>query len=71
MKPGPHGGAAAVGGTINVYFHVIARGVSQGDGWLSAQQGNAQMTVLNQAFQSTGWSFNLVATDYTLNTGSG
>jgi hypothetical protein len=52
------------GGTINVYFHVIHSGST---GNLSQADVNDQMSVLNAAYASTGWSFNLVSTDWTDN----
>src|SRR5262245_2440830 len=52
------------GGTVNVYFHVIHSG-STGD--LSQGDVNTQINVLNAAYASTGWSFNLAGTDYTDN----
>ncbi|MEZ4314291.1 MAG: hypothetical protein R3F14_40235, partial [Polyangiaceae bacterium] len=61
---GGGGGTTVTGGTINVYFHVIHQG-NTGD--VSSQMINAQMNVLNAAFASTGWSFNLVSTDRTDN----
>lgn len=69
-KPGGGGTTPAptvTGGVINVYFHVIAGSTSSADGYLSDAQVKAQMNVLNQAFVGTGWSFNLVGTDRTVN----
>lgn len=62
-KPGG-GGTSVTGGAVNVYFHVIHSGNS---GKLSSTAINAQMQTLNSAYGGTGWSFNLVATDYTDN----
>ena len=56
-----------IGGTINVYFHVVRSGTSASQGSLSSTAINDQMSVLNSAFSSWGWSFNLVSTDYTTN----
>jgi hypothetical protein len=72
VLPDPHskkpGGTlpppTVTGGTIDVYFHVIHSG-SSGD--LSQQDVDDQMRVLNDAYASTGWSFNLVSTDWTDN----
>lgn len=63
-KPGGGGGGGGgvTGGVVNVYFHVIHSGNT---GRLSSGEINAQMSILNAAFGGTGWSFNLVATDYT------
>lgn len=49
---------------INVYFHVIYSGTS---GKLTSSQVAGQMSVLNAAYSSSGYSFSLVATDYTNN----
>ncbi|MCK6521812.1 zinc metalloprotease [Myxococcota bacterium] len=54
----------ATGGTINVYFHVIHSGST---GKLTTAQVNDQMNVLNAAYAGTGFTFNLVSTDYTDN----
>ena len=58
---------SATGGTINVYFHVINKGTGIANGDLPASQITDQMNVLNAAYASTGWSFNLVATTRTTN----
>ncbi len=58
---GGGGGSNVTGGVVSVYFHVIHNGNS---GNLSSSDINNQMTILNAAFAGTGWSFNLVATDY-------
>lgn len=54
----------ATGGTINVYFHVIHSGST---GKLTSAQVNDQISVLNAAYSGTGFTFNLVSTDYTDN----
>jgi len=51
--------------TINVYFHVIRD--NAGNGGPTATMINAQMSVLNAAYSGKGFSFNLMATDYTNN----
>lgn len=56
------------GGTINVYFHVINRGTGVSNGDITTAMINNQMSVLNAAFSSWGWSFNLVTTTRTTNT---
>ena len=56
---------AVTGGTINVYWHTITS--TSGQGALSDQAVKAQIQVLNDAFASSGWSFNLVAIDTTAN----
>lgn len=60
-------GFAATGGTIPVYFHVVNQGSGISNGDVPTTQINAQMQVLNDAYASTGWSFNLVATTRTTN----
>jgi len=67
-KPPPGGGGGGgtnPGTTINVYLHVITS--SSGAGRPTSGQINNQMTVLNNAYASAGFSFNLVSTDYTAN----
>lgn len=56
---------AVSGGVVNVYFHVITN--TDGDGALTNNQINNQLSILNAAFGGTGWSFNLVSTDTTAN----
>ncbi len=60
----PSAGSAA-SGPINVYLHVILS--SSNDGHVSREQIEAQMRVLNDAYQSSGWQFRLVRTDWTVN----
>ena len=55
------------GGVIDVYFHVIARGPSAGEGNVTNQRIAAQIGVLNDAFAMTGYSFQLVSVDRTIN----
>ena|GEM_PF-506739 len=64
-RNGNFGGNKAAGVTIPVAVHVVAG--TSGTGDLSDQAINAQMQVLNQAYQGTGYSFNLVSTDRTYN----
>lgn len=59
--------ANVTGGTINVYFHVINRGTGVSNGDITTQMINDQINVLNAAFGSWGWTFNLVATTRTTN----
>lgn len=59
--------AAVSAGVINVYFHVINNGTSLAQGNIPDSQITAQINVLNAAYASTGWSFNLVLTDRTTN----
>ncbi len=59
------GGASMVtGGTIPVYVHVITNGSA---GAVSDNQIAQQLSVLNNAYASTGWSFTLASTDRTSN----
>jgi len=61
-----HKGLASVtGATIPVYVHVIRDNSGGGD--VSSSMINAQIAVLNDAYGSYGYSFNLVATDRTNN----
>ncbi len=61
---GGGGGTTVTGGVVNVYWHTIYSGST---GALTTSDVAAQMTVLNNAFSGTGWSFTLVATDNTSN----
>lgn len=49
---------------IPVYWHVIHSGST---GQLTSAQISSQMTVLNNAYSGTGYSFSLVSTDYSNN----
>jgi hypothetical protein len=60
------GPAYATGGTINVYWHVLREGEG-GKGDIPAAMITDQIDVLNAAYASTGWSFNLVSIDRTTN----
>ena len=55
------------GGVIPVYWHVINNGSALANGNIPDSQITAQLNVLNAAYASTGWSFNLVSTDRTTN----
>lgn len=57
----------ATGGSIPVYWHVINNGTSAANGNVSDSQIASQISVLNAAYASTGWQFQLVATDRTTN----
>ena len=57
----------ATGGTINVYFHVINKGTGLSNGDVPTSQITDQISILNAAYSSTGWSFNLVSTTRTTN----
>jgi hypothetical protein len=58
---------ALTGGAINVYAHVINNGTGIANGDVTTQMISDQISVLNAAYASTGWSFNLVSTDRTTN----
>ena len=58
---------AVTSGTINVYVHVINNGTSVAQGNVSDQMISDQLAVLNAAYASSGWQFNLVSTDRTTN----
>ncbi len=60
----PGGGAAFTSATIDVYVHTITSG-SQGA--ISASTINSQITVLNNAYSGTGFTFRLAGTDVTDN----
>jgi hypothetical protein len=59
------GSAAAVTTTIPVYVHVIR--ASNGDGAVTSQMINGQLSVLNAAYASAGFGFALAGTDTTTN----
>jgi hypothetical protein len=61
------GTSAATGGTISVYWHVINNGTSLSQGNIPDSQITSQISVLNAAYASTGWQFQLAATDRTTN----
>jgi len=66
-RMGVAGGTAAItGGTISVYWHTITN-TSGTMGAVPASAIQNQINVLNAAFASTGWQFNLVSTDTTAN----
>ena len=63
----PANATPVTGGVIDVYFHVVNKGTGIANGDITATMITSQMSVLNAAYASTGWSFNLVATDRTTN----
>jgi Pregnancy-associated plasma protein-A len=63
----PASATAVTGGVINVYVHVINKGTGIANGDVPASAITSQINVLNAAYASTGWSFNLVSTDRTTN----
>ncbi len=66
MKDSPM--AEVTGGTINVYFHVINKGSGIANGDISQTMIDAQINVLNAAFDGWGWQFNPVTVTRTTNT---
>jgi hypothetical protein len=62
-KPGGGGGGGTTvtGGTVNVYVHVIR--TSTGTTSVTSGKVTSQLSVLNSAYASTGWSFALAARD--------
>ena len=60
-------GTLATGGTIDVHFHVINNGSGISNGDVPDAMIQDQMTVLNNAYSPTGWSFSLVSVDRTTN----
>ena len=58
---------APAGGVINVYFHVINQGSREVDGNTPLSKIQDQINVLNGAFSSQGWTFNLVEVTRTTN----
>ncbi len=64
LKNSPDMDAAAAAKVINVYFHVVTNGAT---GALSDADIMAQMTVLNNAYAASGYSFNPISTDSTSN----
>jgi hypothetical protein len=65
-KPGsPPPPPVVTSGTISVYVHVITS--SSGAGAPTSSQINNQITVLNNAYASTGWTFQLAGVDTTAN----
>jgi len=58
--------APAPGGTtINVYYHVIR--TSSGNTSVTSQMLNGQISVLNNAYAGSGYTFSVVSTDYSDN----
>jgi hypothetical protein len=69
-KPGGGGGGGGTtikGGLIDVYVHVINKGIGIANGDVSIGQINDQISVLNAAFAGTGWAFVLADVDRTTN----
>ena len=57
----------ATGGVVNVYVHVINNGTGIANGDVPLSQIQDQINVLNAAYASTGWSFDLVGVNHTTN----
>ncbi|KAF8976991.1 hypothetical protein BDQ17DRAFT_1454227, partial [Cyathus striatus] len=52
-------------GPLNVYFHVVAANETVEGGWIPDRAIDAQMTVLNEDFASTGVQWVLAGVDRT------
>lgn len=63
-KPGGGGGGTFTGATVDVYWHTITDG---GRGALSSSEINAQISVLNNAYAASDFTFRLVSVDTTDN----
>ncbi|KAF5320864.1 hypothetical protein D9619_001030 [Psilocybe cf. subviscida] len=61
--------ATAAAKVIDVYFHVVSSGTTLATGYVPDSQITSQMQVLNEAYASAGWSFKLVNTSRTTNSG--
>jgi uncharacterized protein YmfQ (DUF2313 family) len=59
--------SSVTGGVINVYFHVIRKGTGVTNGDITTTMINNQINVLNSAYASWGWQFNLVTVTRTTN----
>ncbi|KAI1640702.1 hypothetical protein F4809DRAFT_589813 [Biscogniauxia mediterranea] len=59
---------AQAGFTVNTYFHVLASSTSVSGGYLTQAMIDDQLAVLNAAYAPHAISFNLVSTDWTVNT---
>ena len=66
-RQGVTGAATVTGGTIPVYWHVINNGTGIANGDVPDSQITSQINVLNAAYGSWGWQFQLAATDRTTN----
>jgi hypothetical protein len=55
------------GGVVRVYVHVLQSGSGLARGDVPQSMIDAQMSVLNDAFAATGWSFTLASVDRTTN----
>ncbi|KAI1128645.1 metalloprotease [Nemania abortiva] len=58
---------ALAGFTVNTYFHVVASSNSASGGYLTQTMLNDQLSVMNSAYAPHGISFNLVSSDWTVN----
>ncbi|KAI1469882.1 Metalloprotease [Daldinia caldariorum] len=53
--------------SVNTYFHVVASSTSLADGYLTQQMIDDQLDVMNADYGAHGITFNLVDTDWTVN----
>ncbi|KAI2608109.1 Metalloprotease [Hypoxylon fragiforme] len=54
--------------SVNLYFHVVAASRTVADGYLTQQMIDDQLQVMNDDYGVHGITFNLVSTDWTVNT---
>ncbi|KAI2465214.1 Metalloprotease [Annulohypoxylon bovei var. microspora] len=53
--------------SVNTYFHVVASSTSVEDGYITTDMVNDQLDVMNADYSPHGITFNLIGTDYTVN----
>ncbi|KAI0407426.1 metalloprotease [Xylaria palmicola] len=58
---------ALAGFTVNTYFHVVASSTALSGGYLTQTMLNNQLSVMNSAYSPHGITFNLVSSDWTVN----
>jgi hypothetical protein len=54
---------------VDLYFHVVASSTSLSGGYVPESQLTAQLNVMNEAYAPHSIHFNLISTDYTINSG--
>ena len=64
---GGGGGTIVTGGVVSVHVHVINVGATRAEGNVPDSMITSQISVMNAAYASTGWSFSLASTDRTTN----
>ncbi|KAI2633954.1 metalloprotease [Xylaria nigripes] len=53
--------------TVNTYFHVVSKTQDPADGYLTQKMLDDQFTALNKAYNPHGFAFNLIGSDWTVN----